>query len=50
MALRYYNIRCHVTDQDLDVSVLALDEDAARELVAQRLYGIDHNVQWVAEA
>lgn len=45
--MKVYTVRAHVTDQDLDVEVLAHNETNARRLVAERLDGIDHNVQWV---
>lgn len=45
--MKIYTVRCHVPEQDLDIEVVARDDVNARRLVAERLQGIDHNVQWV---
>lgn len=47
LQMKVYTVRVHVTDQDLDLEVLALNETEARRLTGERLDGIDHNVQWV---
>jgi hypothetical protein len=45
--MAWRTVRVHVPDQDLDIDVMSMDDDTARTLVAERLDGIDHNVQWV---
>lgn len=48
--MKKYDVRVHVTDQDLDIEVYALSEASARKLVADKLTSIDHNVQWVQKS
>lgn len=47
--MNIFQVRCHITDQDLDIGVLALTEEEARRLVTNRLEGIDHDIQWVSK-